>query len=499
MLHRRIHFKSQSTLDFDSVAVSISASTMKNELDKLVLNSRVSDKKTFGIQMDNFFALYRRYLLHTVKGYECDWDSIRPLGPEDMIDYGDLPLCKNAGKYLNRLAVVKLNGGMGNALGVNYPKAMIEVRDNQSFLDLSIRQIEYLNRRYDVSVPFILMNSYDTNDETCKVLRKYAGCKIDISTFEQSRYPRVFVDSQLPVPKAAPSPIEEWYPPGHGDIFDALVHSGTIERLLAQGKDYLFVSNIDNLGASVDLNILSHVIDNQIEYSMEITDKTKADIKVGILVNQDGLLRLLETNQVPEQHREEFMSDKVFKYINTNNVWLYLPAVKRVVENRELNLDIMPNIETVYYNNEPARIIEFTTAIGSAISQFKKTEGIRVSRPRFISVKNSSDLFLVRCDLYNVDHGSLKIEESRLGFPPPVVRMSNEFKDIAELFCRIPYMPSMKDLVSLSISGNVYFGRNVILKGNIVIVASENTILCIPSNAVLENCVVTGNCKIMEC
>ncbi|EPX71799.1 UTP-glucose-1-phosphate uridylyltransferase [Schizosaccharomyces octosporus yFS286] len=498
MLHRRVHFKSQSTLDFDSIAVSISASTMKNELDKLVHNSKVADRRIFKLQMENFFALYRRYLLHTVKGYECDWDSIRPLGPQDVTDYTSLTPCKEESQYLDRVAVLKLNGGMGNSMGVNKPKALIELHGSQTFLDLSIQQVDYLNKRYEVAVPFLLMNSCDTNDETCKYLRKYTGYNLDISTFEQSRYPRVSVGSQLPVPKYAPSPIEEWYPPGHGDVFEALVHSGIIDRLLAQGKDYLFVSNIDNLGASVDLRLLSHVIENEIEYAMEVTDKTKADVKVGILVNQDGILRLLERNQVPEKHQEEFTSDRIFKYINTNNVWLYLPAVKRVVENRELNLDIMPNIEIINRNDESTRVIEFTTSIGSAISQFKKTEGIKVTRERFISVKTSADLLLVRGDLYSIDHGSLKPDESKVGFSPPVVNLTNEFTDVAELFRRIPHMPSIKDLTSLSISGNVYFGKNVVLKGNVVIVASPNATLHIPPNAVLENCVVSGNCKIMD-
>jgi len=42
------------------------------------------------------------------------------------------------------------------------------------------------------------------------------------------------------------------YPPGHGDLYRSLVRSGMLDELIAAGKEYLFVSNIDNLGSVVD-------------------------------------------------------------------------------------------------------------------------------------------------------------------------------------------------------------------------------------------------------
>lgn len=52
--------------------------------------------------------------------------------------------------------------------------------------------------------------------------------------------------------------------------------------LLPQGKEWVFVSNIDNLGATVDAKILSYVLDpaNDCDFVMEVTDKTRADVKV---------------------------------------------------------------------------------------------------------------------------------------------------------------------------------------------------------------------------
>lgn len=103
------------------------------------------------------------------------------------------------------------------------------------------------------------------------------------------------------------------YPPGHGDLFDAITNSGLVDKLLASGKEYLFVSNVDNLGAVVDLNILEHMDTTGAEFLMEVTDKTKADVKGGTLINYEGQVRLLEIAQVASDHVEDFKSVRKFK------------------------------------------------------------------------------------------------------------------------------------------------------------------------------------------
>ena len=50
--------------------------------------------------------------------------------------------------------------------------------------------------------------------------------------------------------------LDSWYPPGHGDIYRSFYNSGLLQKFIDDGKEYIFVSNIDNLGATVDVNIL---------------------------------------------------------------------------------------------------------------------------------------------------------------------------------------------------------------------------------------------------
>ncbi|GMF95884.1 unnamed protein product [[Candida] boidinii] len=146
------------------------------------------------------------------------------------------------------------------------------------------------------------MNSFNTDADTALIVKKYQGHRIKIKTFNQSRYPRVFKDSLLPVPKSIDDRLDAWYPPGHGDLFESLVASGELDSLLEQGKEVLFVSNGDNLGATVDTRILDHMLETGAEYIMELTDKTRADVKGGTLINYGGEIRLLEIAQVPKSH-----------------------------------------------------------------------------------------------------------------------------------------------------------------------------------------------------
>ncbi len=79
--------------------------------------------------------------------------------------------------------------------------------------------------------------------------------------------------------------LNSWYPPGHGDFYEAFYNSGLLKQFIDEGKEYIFLSNSDNLGATVDLNILNYLINppqgsTAPEFVMEVTDKTRADVKV---------------------------------------------------------------------------------------------------------------------------------------------------------------------------------------------------------------------------
>ncbi|KAJ5698147.1 UTP--glucose-1-phosphate uridylyltransferase [Penicillium macrosclerotiorum] len=485
---------------FENASTSVAASQMRNALNALADSvTDGSEKKRFEAEMDNFFALFRRFLNDKAKGNAVNWDRIAPPQPSQVVGYDELGADASV-EFLNKLAVVKLNGGLGTSMGCVGPKSVIEVREGMSFLDLSVRQIEHLNRTFNVNVPFVLMNSFNTDQDTQSIIKKYEGHNVDIITFNQSRYPRIIKDSLLPAPKSFDAPLQDWYPPGHGDVFESLYNSGTLDKLIERGIEYIFLSNADNLGAVVDLRILQHMVDSNAEYIMELTDKTKADVKGGTIIDYDGKVRLLEIAQVPKEHVNEFKSIKKFKYFNTNNIWMNVRAIKRVVEENELEMEIIANEKSIPADKKgeaDQAIYQLETAVGAAIRHFKNAHGINVPRRRFLPVKTCSDLMVVKSDLYRLEHGQLVMDPNRFG-GVPVIKLGSDFKKVSDFQKRIASIPRIVELDHLTITGAVNLGRNVTLKGTVIIVATEGSTIDIPPGSVLENCVVQGSLRILE-
>ena len=147
----------------------------------------------------------------------------------------------------------------------------------------------------------------------------------------------------------------------------------------------------------MDLNILNMVISNNREFVMEVTDKTRADVKGGTLIQYEGKLRLLEAAQVrffkliltlcnrpkyfqvPKQHEEDFKSVKKFNVFNTNNLWISLPAIQRVLEENTLDMEIIVNPKQL---EGGVNVVQLETAIGAAMKCFDRASGVNVPRSR---------------------------------------------------------------------------------------------------------------------
>lgn len=485
--------------NFHKTQTMQAAKQMSTEVETLV--SLVEDpakRAAFKKEMDHFQGLFSRYLEEKASGKKIDWNKIKSLAPDQIVPYKKLMSPKDgsdSSALLEKLAVLKLNGGLGTTMGCIGPKSAIEVRDAMTFLDLTVRQIEHLNQTSGVSVPFILMNSFNTDEETKRIIQKYSGHNVDIITFNQSRYPRVHKDSLLPVPRHPDSEIGNWYPPGHGDLFESLDNSGLLDKLIAEGKEYLFVSNVDNLGAIVDMAILAHMHESNAEFLMELTDKTKADVKGGTLIDYDGQVRLLEIAQVPSEHVDDFKSIKKFKIFNTNNLWVNLKAVKRVLENKEMKLEIIVNHKST---DSGEKVIQLETAVGASIKHFQNAHGINVPRSRFLPVKSTSDLFLVTSDLYALNHGELSMNPKRVFPTVPIVKLGDHYKKVSNFLARFAGPPHILELDHLTVTGDVTFGHDVVLKGTVIIVANHGSRIDIPSGAILDDKVVSGNLRILD-
>ncbi|KAF2547150.1 hypothetical protein F2Q70_00024076 [Brassica cretica] len=299
-------------------------------------------------ERSGFINLVSRYL--SGEAQHIEWSKIQTPTDEIVVPYDKMaPVSEDVSEtknLLDKLVVLKLNGGLGTTMGCTGPKSVIEIRDGLTFLDLIVIQIE-------------------------------------------------------------------------------------------------------------------HLIQNKNEYCMEVTPKTLADVKGGTLISYEGKVQLLEIAQVPDEHVNEFKSIEKFKIFNTNNLWVNLKAIKKLVEADALKMEIIPNPKEV----DGVKVLQLETAAGAAIRFFDNAIGVNVPRSRFLPVKATSDLLLVQSDLYTLVDGFVIRNSARTNPSNPTIELGPEFKKVANFLSRFKSIPSIVELDSLKVSGDVYFGSSVTRSG----------------------------------
>ncbi len=422
-----------------------------------------------GPQLDVYWQMISQFRQGPAKIQ--DWQSIRTPDSASLPEFSSLPSPNDSKTQLSKLVVGKLNGGMGTSMGCAGPKSLVEVRDNQSFLDLILEQIENLNREWNQKIPLLLMNSFYTHKETQAHLngRKFSS---ELISFQQNKFPRLHAESLNPL-----SP-DKWgdqahYPPGHGDFYQCLQQQGILQRLLDAGKEILFISNADNLGATVDPVILNYMDEFNIPFLMEVTAKTPADIKGGTLYQQDGALKLLEIARVPDDKVDEFCDQKKFKVFNTNNIWINLVALNNRLNQGPLDLNVLVNRKNI----EGTAVIQLETAIGSALECFDRAVGLVVSRDRFLPVKKTDDLLLVRSNLFTLSEGKLKRNPQRKSPHLPIIKLGDFLQNLENFQNSLPIIPDLIDLEELQINGNVCFAGTASLKGKVELEGLKNVLI----------------------
>lgn len=396
---------------------------------------------------------------------------------------------------LHRAVVLKLNGGLGTSMGMSGPKSLLPVKGEMTFLDVIVRQALHLRRTTGIRLPLVLMNSVSTHAATEAALARYPDFSQDIPVdFVQHWKPKIDKRTLKPVSWPA-DPDKEWCPPGHGDIYVSLITSGMLDAMLRAGYEYLFVSNSDNLGALLDARILGYLAAERIPFLMEVANRTQADNKGGHLsVRPDGQLILRELSQCPPDEREMFQDINRYRYFNTNNLWVHLPILHEIMQRRNysLELPLIRNEKTVDPTDpQSPAVYQLETAMGSAIALFEGAQALRVPRGRFVPVKKNNDLLVLWSDVYELtEECNLRLAPSRLTYPlhrPPLVQLDDRYYSmIDDLRRRFPYgAPSLLDCTSLTVEGDITFGRNVAIKGAVRLVNDGPVPLCIEDNAVI--------------
>jgi UTP--glucose-1-phosphate uridylyltransferase len=411
----------------------------------------------------------------------------RELEPvRDVPAAADLP-ARDPGEALDRVAVIKLNGGLGTSMGMTRAKSLIEAREGLSFLDVIVRQTLAIRDRHAVRLPLVLMNSYRTRGDTVAALERYPDLEADVPLdFLQHREPRIRADDLTPV-EWPPDPELEWCPPGHGDLYPALRSSGMLAALLDRGYRYAFVSNADNLGAVLDPGLLAWFAAAGAPFAMEVVVGTELDRKGGHIARRKdgGRLVLRETAQADDP--ESFRDFRRWRYYNSNNLWMDLGAMAALLDASDgvIDLPLIVNRKRVDPGDPSSpEVIQLESAMGAAIGAFDGARAVCVPRTRFAPVKTTDDLLVLRSDVYRLAEDARVVRDAD---EPFVALDPAYFGTLADFDARFPAgPPSLAGAERFVVRGDVTFGAGVVARGAVEIEAPEGEARHVPDGAVLD-------------
>jgi UTP--glucose-1-phosphate uridylyltransferase len=396
-------------------------------------------------------------------------------------------------RLLPRLAVLRLNGGLGTTMGLDRAKSLLEARDGLTFLATIARQVMALRARHGTRTPLVLMDSFRTQADAGPILAAEPGLLAGQApvpgSFLQHRVPRVQVADLGPAPAGPWDDDLRWCPPGHGDLYLALQTRGVLSALLDHGFRYAFVANADNLGATPDAAVLGWMAQGRIPFVMEVCRRTAADSKGGHLaVGPHGGLMLREVAQCPPDDLGSFQDIARHSFFNTNNLWLDLAAVSEVLTayGGTLPLPLIRNRKRLDPDAPGSpEVFQLETAMGAAIEVFSGARALEVPRDRFAPVKTTSDLLRLRSDLYTTDAMGAVVpvrpgHDVRVDLDPAFFGRVDDFAQ------RFPDgVPSLAEASSLTVRGDVRFGGGVRVVGEVHVTGDGPEPRVIPAGAVL--------------
>ncbi|MGH3135119.1 MAG: UTP--glucose-1-phosphate uridylyltransferase [Gaiellaceae bacterium] len=278
------------------------------------------------------------------------------------------------------VAQVVLAGGMATRFG-GVVKAVLTAVDGKSFLEAKLEQTATLERALGVSIPIALMTSFATDEAIREhVARRKLGGPL---VFHQ------FVSLRL---DAAGEPFRDadgrvsLYAPGHGDLFEALRRSGTLDVLRDRGVRVVTISNVDNLGARVDPGVVgAHLLTDR-PLTCEVA-RREGDMG-GAPVRVNGKLQLVEGPRFPPEFEQD-----VVPVFNTNTALFDLDALDEDYDlswlyvRKEVDGQEAVQLERLYH--------EASAFVATTYLEVPR----RGARGRFLPIKTPADLDRAQDDM----------------------------------------------------------------------------------------------------
>ena len=208
--------------------------------------------------------------------------------------------------------------------------------------------------------------------------------------------------------------------------------------------------------------------------------RTAADRKGGHLAirKSDSRLILRDTAQTPAEQMDYFTDEHRHPFFHTNNLWFDLVKLKEILTEREgvMGLPLIRNEKTVDPSDKSSTpVYQIESAMGAAIEVFEGATAIVVDRSRFLPVKTTNDLLLVRSDVYELtdDFALEKVVEKA-----PLVKLADgPYKLVGDFEQRFPAgAPSLKGATSLTVEGDWTFHEGARIEGDVTLGAEGGTL-----------------------
>jgi len=304
--------------------------------------------------------------------------DLQQLSAPDSAEYARLSELGAEALRNGQVALLVLAGGMATRMG-GVIKALVDAIPGKSFLDLRRDEMRAVERRYGAVPPLWLMTSQSTDAG----IRAALGDDLDgqsIATFSQHLSLRVTPTGEVFFDKKG-RPSE--HAPGHGDLPDALRESGLLEAFVARGGKVIMMTNIDNMGGTLDPAIIGFHLRHGKPVTAEVVDKLTTD-RGGIPAYVDDTLCILEEFRIPPSFDPK--SVRVF----ATNVFYF--DAKSMLE-----LDMKWTYFTVHKKVDDQPVVQFERLVNEVTSHLP-TAYLHLPRTgtvsRFLPVKDNDELAL---------------------------------------------------------------------------------------------------------
>jgi UTP--glucose-1-phosphate uridylyltransferase len=182
----------------------------------------------------------------------------------------------------------------------------------------------------------------------------------------------------------------------------------------------------------------------------------------------DGRIVLRETAQTSKHDQAALADLDRHRFTSTNNLWFDLRAMAEALDARHgiLGLPLIRNVKNVDPSDSSTpEVIQIETAMGAAIEVFEGARTIEVGRDRFVPVKTTNDLLVLRSDVYDVGSDYVLDPAAEVPF---VDLDPDYYKTVPEFERRFPDgAPSLRRARSLTVSGDWTFGSRVTVVGDV--------------------------------